>query len=121
MSLPDFPPSTRFFQARMTKGGPFVGVAVWEGAPWVDGEELDRTPRLQALVRTETTARAVILMGVDAPVEVEGVFLRNLERTTKANYLHLVSHADWATAHSPQSPDASPTEAVDFHTMRTPF
>lgn len=120
MSLPDFPPSARFYQARMAKMGPFVGVAVWEGPPWVDGCELDRSPRIQALVRTETTARAVILMGVDAPVEVEGIWLRNITRTTKANYLDLIKHATWATAHSPSSPDADPGEAVDFNKF-TPF
>lgn len=114
MSLPDFPPSTRFYQGRLRKGGPFVGVAVWEGPPWVDGEEVDRSPRLQALVRTETTSRAVIIMGVDTPVEVDGVWLQNVTRTTKANYLDLIEHAEWATAHSPSSPDADPTVAVDF-------
>lgn len=121
MSLPDFPPSTRFYQARMAKMGPFVGVAVWEGPPWVDGEEIDRSPRLQALVRTETTARAVIIMGVDTPVEIEGVFLRNFEKTTKANYLYLVEHAAYSTAHAPDNADASPTESIDFHTMKTAF
>ena len=120
MSLPDFPPSTRFYQARMAKMAPFVGVAVWEGPPWIDGEEIDRSPRLQALVRTETTARAVLLMGVDTPVEIEGIWLRNFEKTTKANYLYLVSHAEFSTAYAPSNPDAAPTEAVDFHKL-TPF
>ena len=115
MSLPDFPATARFYQGRLRKGAPFVGIAVWEGAPWVDGEELDRAPRLQALVRTETTARAVIIMGVDTPVEIDGVWLQNVTHTTKANYLFLVEHASWSTAHAPANPDASPTEAIDFN------
>lgn len=115
MDLPPFPPSARFYQARMRKGGPFVGIAVWEGPPWVDGEEVDRSPRLQALVRTETTSRAVIMMGVDTPVEIDGMWLQNVTHTTKSNYLHLVKHADWSTAHAPHNPDATPGEAVDFN------
>jgi len=121
MSLPDFPSSTRFYQARMRKNGPFVGVAVWEGAPWVDGEELDRAPRLQALVRTETTARAVILMGVDTPVEIDGIWLQNVTHTTRANYEFLVEHARYSTAHAPDNPDAMPTKAIDFNKMEPIF
>lgn len=120
MDLPDFPASARFFHARMRKNGPFVGVAVWEGAPWVDGEELDRSPRLQALVRTETTSRAVITMGVDTPVEIDGIWLQNVTHTTKSNYLYLVEHAAWSTAHAPHNPAASPSEAIDFNKL-TPF
>ena len=104
----------------MAKGGPFVGVAVWHGAPIVDGEELDRSPRLQALVRTETTSRAVLIMGTESPVEIDGIFLRNIQRTSKANYLYLVTHAEYSTAHAPNNPDASPTEAVDFMKIK-PF
>lgn len=105
----------------MAKMAPFVGVAVWEGPPWVEGEELDRSPRLQALVRTETTARAVIMMGVDTPVEIEGIWLRNFEKTTKANYLYLVNHAEYSTAHAPNNPDASPQEAIDWNKRSTVF
>lgn len=97
----------------MAKLAPFVGVAVWEGPPWVDGCELDRSHRLQALVRTETTARAVLMMGVDAPVEIEGERLSNVQRISKDDYLHLVETAVWATAHAPHRPEATPREAID--------
>lgn len=117
VDLPPFPPSTRFYQARMAKLAPFVGVAVWDGPPWVDGEELDRSHRLQALVRTETTSRAVLLMGTDTPVEIDGIWLRNFEKTTRANYFYLRAHAAYSTAHAPDNADAAPTEAVDFNKL----
>lgn len=112
--------SERFYwQGRMVSKGPLIGVATWFGPPLVEGEELDRSPRWQALVRTETTARA-ILLGDSVPIEVEGIFLRNVERTTKSNYDYLISHAAFSTSHAPHNPDASPTEAIDFNKL-TPF
>lgn len=105
----------------MVKNGPDVALAVWEGPPWIEGQELDRSPRLQALVRTETSSRAVIMMGVDAPVEIEGVWLRNIRRVTKEDYLFLASHATYSTAYAPTNPDASPNEAIDFNKMEPIF
>lgn len=107
------PPDTRFFTARMAKGAPLIGVATFYAPPLVDGEWLDRSPRFQCLLRTETTAR-MILMGDYIPVEIEGAFIRNVTPTTEANYRYLVSHAAYSTAHAPENPDAMPTEAIDF-------
>lgn len=109
-----------YWTAQLAKGGVDVGVMTFFDGPLVDGEILDRSPRWQCLVRTETTARA-ILMGDNVPIEVEGIFLRRIRPTTKANYEYLVSHADYSTAHAPDNPDASPTEAIDFMKMKTPF
>ena len=103
-----------YWTARYVKGGPLIGVKTFWGQPYIDGCFLDRSPRWQALIRNETTAR-MILMGDQAPVEVDGAFIRNVEPTTKANYEYLVSHAAYSTAHAPANADASPTEAVDFN------
>lgn len=109
-----------YWTAQLAKGAVDVGVMTFFDGPLVDGEILDRSPRWQALVRTEKTGRA-ITQGDHVPVEVEGVFLRRIRPTTKANYEYLVSHADYSTAHAPHKPDASPTEAIDFMKMKTPF
>ena len=103
-----------YWTARYVKGGPLIGVKTFFGPPYVDGEFLDRSHRWQALLRTETTAR-VILMGDQVPVEVDGAFIRNIEPTTKANYEYLCEHAAYSTAHAPANADASPTEAIDFN------
>jgi hypothetical protein len=109
----------RFYRARLVTGGPDVGVATWFGPPWVDGEEVDRSPRWQALVGIETTARA-ILMGDELPIEVDGIGLRNIEPIKEHQYRFLVATSDWATAHAPDRPEANPREPVDFHTLK-PF
>lgn len=89
------------------------------GPPLVEGDELDRSWRWQALVRGETTGRA-ILFGEPLPVEIEGVFLRGIEKVSEAEYLFLIQHSAWATAYAPDSPEAAPTETIDFMKL-TPF
>lgn len=109
-----------YWTALYVKGGPLIGVKTFLAPPYVDGEFLDRSPRWQALIRTETTAR-VILMGEPCPIEVDGAYIRNIEPTTRANYEYLVEHADYSTAHAPGNADAEPTKSIDFHTMKTAF
>ncbi len=114
------PPAKRFYwTAQLVKGGVDVGVATFFDGPYIEGEVLDRSPRWQALVRDETTARA-ILEGDHMPIEIEGMGLRRIRPTTRANYEFLVAHAAYSTAHAPHNPDASPRVAVDFNTYK-PF
>lgn len=106
------PTQKYFWRARLVAKGPYVGCVTWRGAPIVDGEELDRSHRWQCLVRAEATSRAV-LMGDSVPIEVDGVFLRNVEKIGEADYLQLVQHGSWAAAYAPHLPDAAPTEKID--------
>lgn len=103
-----------YWSAKYVKNGPLIGVKTFWAPPYVDGEFLDRSPRWQALLRNETTARA-IFMGEPCPIEIDGAYIRNIEPTTKANYEYLVSHSSYSTAHAPDNPDATPTEAIDFN------
>ena len=109
-----------YWRGRLAKKAPFVGVKVWFGAPVIDGEELDRSPRWQCLVRNETTSRA-ILEGDSVPITIDGVFVRNLERITEAEYQFLVAHSEYSTAFAPHNPDASPTEAIDVTKLTSIF
>lgn len=108
-----------YWTARYVKNGPLIGVKTFFGPPYVDGEFVDRSPRWQALLRTETTARA-IFMGEPCPIEIDGAYIRNIEATTKANYEYLIAHSAFSTAHAPQNADAAPTEAIDFMKIK-PF
>jgi hypothetical protein len=101
-----------YWKARLAKGAPYIGVMTFFGAPIIDGEEQDRSHSWQAIVRTETTSR-LVLMGDKCPIEVEGVFLRNCEPISEADYRYLVHHAEWATKYAPAHPDASPNKAPD--------
>lgn len=108
----------RFFRARLVKGGPAIGVRMFVGPPIIDGEELDRSPRLQVVVDHETTSRAVLMLGDgDIPVEIDGVTLRSIEPVTEAEYRFLAAHSAWARDHAPDHPKASPRKAVDFSTV----
>lgn len=108
-----------YWSARYVKDAPLIGVKTFLAPPYIDGEFLDRSPRWQALIHTETTAR-VILMGEPCPIEVEGAYIRNIEPTTQKNYEHLVKHSAWSATWMPSNPDASPKKAVNFHTLK-PF
>lgn len=99
-----------YYRARLVKSGPYVGVAVWFGLPFVDGEEIDRSPRLQTLVHTEETARAVLMMGTVAPVEVEGITLLNIEPVSESEYQRLVGQLT-----------PTPRERIDLHNMPSIF
>lgn len=119
MNVPDGCP--RFWwRARLIAKGPYIGVLTMLAPPLVDGEWLDRSPRWQAVVRLETTGRA-ILLGDRVPIEVDGVFLRNVEEIAEADYLYLIRHAEYATNHAPHMPDAAPTTAIDWNQRKAIF
>lgn len=109
-----------YFRARMAKDGVFVPVMTFFGPPYVDGQELDRAPRWQALVNAEPTARA-ILMGDQLPIEVDGVTLRNLEPIKEHEYRFMVADAAHARDYRPDDPKASPRKAIDFNTLKPRF
>ena len=110
-----------YWRARLGKDMPYVPLATWFGPPYVDGEELDRSPRWQCLLRNETTAR-VVLMGDETPIDVDdsrpdsdpfhSLSLRNLERIDKAEYDYMRDHASWASQHAPHHPAASPRTKI---------
>lgn len=109
-----------YWTAQLVKSGVDIPVMTFFDGPLIDGEILDRSPRWQAIVRLETTGRA-ILQGDHVPIEVEGIFLRRIRPTTQANHEYLSAHAAYSTAHAPSNPDAAPKEAVDFMKMKVPF
>ena len=112
----------RHFRARLAKAGPFIGVRMFFGPPVVDGDELDRSPRLQVQIGAETTSRAVLMLGAgDIPVEVEDALLRAVEPVPEAEWQYLVAHQTWAVEHAPNHPKADPRRAVDFNIIPLPF
>ena len=109
-----------YYQARLTKGGPFVAVRVIFAGPMVDGEIMDRSPRYQAIVNTDRDARA-ILQGDAMPIEVDGITLRSVEKITEREYRYLLAHGEWCDATSANHPRTTPREAVDFNTLPLRF
>lgn len=105
-----------YWRAKLVKDGPWIGVKTVFAPPLVDGEWLDRHYRWQAIVRLETTGR-VILYGEPCPIEIEDLFLRNIERITEADYQFLIDHAAHSTKWKPHEPDASPQKAIDWNSI----
>lgn len=101
-----------YWRAKLVKDGPWIGIKSWNGPPVVDGEELDRSPRWQCLVRLEKEPRA-ILYGEPCPIEIDGIGVRNIERIDEAEYRYLIDHAGYAAAHAPHLPDAAPKKKID--------
>ena len=96
-------PIAGYYRFRMRSGGAFCGVRIWHGAPLdpVTGEELDRSPRWQALVN-------------DEPVDLERVWPRCAADPIDINeYRHLCTVQDWAREHAPSSPLANPHRKAD--------
>lgn len=99
---PDLPVAG-FYRFRMRSGGALCGVRIWHGAPLdpVTGEELDRSPRWQALVN-------------DDPVEIERVWPRcAADPITDAEYRHYCRTQTWAQQHAPDSALADPRRKAD--------
>lgn len=107
------------YRARLTKGGPFIGVRVFFGGPIVDGEEQDRSPRYQAVIGNECDGR-MILQGGPVPIEVDGVTLRSVEQISADEHAYLLAHQEWAMAGG-NHPRARPREAVDFNSLPMRF
>lgn len=112
--------TAHWYKARLVKGGPYVAVKAWHGAPVVDDEEQDRSHRWQCLVGNEKTGRA-ILMGDATPVEVDGILLRNLEAITEPEYLFLRDTQAHAERYDKGAPAASPTKAIDWSKRKPIF
>lgn len=96
-------PIAGYYRTRLRSGGVYCGVRIWHGAPLdpVTGEELDRSPRWQALVNGE-------------PVLIERVWPRcAADRISEADYRHYCRTQDWAREHAPDTGLADPTKRLD--------
>lgn len=99
---PDLPVAGHY-RFRMRSGGALCGVRIWHGAPHdpVTGEELDRSPRWQALVN-------------DDPVEIERVWPRcAADPISDGEYRHYCRTQAWAQQHAPDSALADPRRKAD--------
>lgn len=112
-------PVPGFYAMSLVRGGPLVPVRIWFGLPILDGEELDRSPRWCCEIDRRTDRAAD---GVRELLDFDRAWPWCARKPiTEADYLFMVSHADWATEHQPDHPKASPRTAVDFNTLSMRF
>lgn len=104
-------PVSGYYGVILVRGGPVVGARLWYGLPLdpVTGEELDRSPRWMALRN-----------GHECELEDLWPWCAG-KQITKAQYDHLLAVHYWAAEHSPSSPEANPTKAIDPLTCKIPW
>jgi hypothetical protein len=104
-------PQPGFYRMRLRSGGAYVGVRIWHGAPLdpLTGEEMDRSPRMQADINGRY-------------VEMERVWPKcAADPIGDAEYHHLIATQEWAVQHAPESALARPTRRFDPLTSPLPF
>jgi hypothetical protein len=104
-------PEAGFYRMRMRSGSVFVGIRIWFGPPHdpIDGTELDRSHRWQALANE----REIDLTRVWPKCAADPI--------DAAEYAHLTRLQAWGEAHAPDSPQADPNKRIDFLTAPLPF
>lgn len=115
MSVPVWPPVAGTYAMRLTKGGVRVPVRIWFGAPVMDGEELDRSPRWNCEIDGRTTERGELL-----DIDRAWPYCAK-EPIGESEYRYLVEHAAWARDHAPDHPKAAPRRAVNFNRLPMRF
>lgn len=119
-----WPPVAGFYQIRLVAGGPFVPVRVWFGAPIVDGEELDRSPRWCCEIdgrADEIEQDKATGYRCRVPIDAGRVWPFCARWPIEEwEYRYMVEHGAWART-VPGHPKATPRKPVDFLKMRLPF
>lgn len=111
-------PQPGFYRTRLIRGGIMVPVRFWYGPPIVDGEELDRSYRLNVEVNgrtdfvTEDGTRELL-----DPFEVWPF----CQPITQREYQFMHQRIDWAQRYEPGHPAANPTTPIDLGTLPPRF
>lgn len=109
-------PQDGYFKSRLVRGGPFVPIRIHRGRPVIDGEEQDRGERWLVTVDGATDFMETGPDGYRCHVLFDvGRFWPWCARypIPEDEYHFLIDKAEWAKAHAPERPEASPREAVN--------
>jgi hypothetical protein len=104
------------YRTRLIRGGLWVAVRFWFGAPIVDGEELDRSHRWCVEVdgRTDRIDKDEGRVLLD-PLEVWPWAGGN--PISEREYRFLRRRASWAVEHAPEHPAANPHKPINRRVM----
>lgn len=115
-------PRAGYYQTRLVKNGPWVGVRIWFGLPVIGGEEQDRTPRWCIEVDGETdTIEGNRDVGYRCRVAID--ISRywpwcGREPIDEGEYNYKIAYARYCKAHAPERPEASPRSPVRLDQMQ---
>ena len=104
-------PIAGHYRMRLRSGGVFVGIRIWYGAPLdpLTGEELDRSPRWQAMAN-------------ERPIDLDRVWPRcAASPIDETEYRYLTHLQNWSQQNVPESPHSDPRRTVNMLTAPTPF
>lgn len=104
-------PGAGFYRIKFRRHGHPVGIHIWFGAPHdpITGEELDRSPRWQALAN-------------DREIDLDRVWPSCAsDPITEAEYQRLTALQTWGEENAPTGPQANPNRQVDLMTAPMPF
>ena len=106
-------PTEGHYRVKLAKGSVWSPVCLWFGPPAdpLTGEELDRSPRWQALVRGKPWERDVLELWTWCAGQPIGA----------NEYQYLLAIHRHASAHEPDMPEAAPREAINHMKTRTIF
>lgn len=99
------------YKMQLRSGGAFTGIRIWFGPPLdpVTGEELDRSPRWNALANEQ-------------PIDIERVWPKCADKgCSMSEYRALCRQQDWAREHAPDSALADPRRKHDPLTSTVKF
>jgi hypothetical protein len=115
-------PEAGFYASKLAKGGVEVAVRIWFGAPVIDGEEQDRSPRWCAEVDGVTDK--VDDFGCRVPLDLfdDAIWPDRIGRRIKQKeFDYLQRRARWAREHKPDHPAANPREPADVSKLPPMF
>lgn len=119
-----WPPTAGTYQTKLVAGGPFVPVRIWFGAPIINGEELDRSPRWCVEIDGQTDmVEQDKATGYRCRVQLDPLSVwPHCARypIARDEYDFMIAHGAWAKD-VPDHPKARPRKPVDFLTMRLPI
>lgn len=116
-------PVAGFYATRLVRGGIEVPVRIWHGAPIIDGEEQERSPRWCVEVdgRTTKTERDPAT-GYEARVPLDPLLdhvwpFCARRPIAESEFAFMTRRAAWAREHQPDHPAATPREPVDVRAL----
>jgi hypothetical protein len=101
-------PQCGFFRRKLVRGGPWVPVVIWTVQVLDAAGELAESERLRCSVN-----------GLERDPEDEWGWVATGPITEK-EFNYLCALGDWAEAHSPNDPAATPRQKIDFMTVPLP-
>ena len=114
-------PEPGFYAMRLIKGGIEVAVLIWHGAPVIEGERQDRSPRWCVAI-DGASCRFDKEQQCRVPLDVfEAWPACSGRRIAGREYAFLRRRATWARKHASHHPAANPRAPIDLRALPPRF